>query len=238
MILALETSTQWGSVALIKDQNILAEESSNQQKSHSELINPMIDSCLKKANAKFSDITLVATGYGPGSFTGIRVAGNAAKSLAYTLQLPLFALDSLYLLAEQARPKAQTLKLPVLSMINAYKNMVYYGLYDVSGDIPKALVPVSVVPVRNLHQTIQSDKFLVVGDGYNAYRDYFSEEFAKKIHRENPSQDYPLAKTLGLLSEKLKNTSPTLDWKSFVPLYIRSSEAEENLKGILFSPLK
>ncbi|MEK6774223.1 MAG: tRNA (adenosine(37)-N6)-threonylcarbamoyltransferase complex dimerization subunit type 1 TsaB [Bdellovibrionota bacterium] len=238
MILALETSTQWGSAALIDQGKVLAEVSSDRQKSHSELINPMIEACLTRAAVQFSDLTLVATGFGPGSFTGIRVAGNVAKSLSYTLNIPLFALDSLFLLAAQSKVKAQADKLPVLSMINAYKNMVYYGLYDLSSDIPSVLIPASVVPVRDLDQTIKQDQFLVVGDGYQTYKNFFSELFLKKLRRNENAQDYPLASTLGLLSEMLSQTQPTLDWKSFLPLYIRASEAEENRKGILFTPLK
>lgn len=238
MILALETSTQWGSAALVNQGKVLAEELSDRQRSHSELINPMVERCLKKVDIQFSDLKMVATGLGPGSFTGIRVAGNVAKSISYSLNIPLFALDSLYLLAAQTKDLACEKKLPVLAMINAYKNMVYYGLYDLQNEFPHALIPAAVVPVRHLDQVIQAEKFIVVGDGYENYRAYFSDSFAKKIHREQKPQDYPLASTLGLLSETLSKTHPTLDWKSFLPLYLRASEAEENLKGILFTPLK
>ncbi len=238
MILALETSTQWGSVALVHQGKVLAEEISDRQKSHSELINAMVERTLAKAGVQFSDLTLVATGFGPGSFTGIRVAGNVAKSISYTLNIPLFALDSLFLLAAQAKSQAQEHKVPVLSMINAYKNMVYYGLYNLQNDIPEALIPAAVVPVRNLEQVITQEKFLVVGDGFQTYSKYFPSGFTQKIRRPNHPQDYPLASTLGQLAETLSKKHPTLDWKSFLPLYLRASEAEENLKGILFTPLK
>ena len=116
--------------------------------------------------------------------------------------------------------------------------MVYYGIYDLQNEFPSDLIHADVVPVRQLDQVIQAEKFIVVGDGYENYRAYFSDSFEKKIHREQKPQDYPLASTLGLLSETLSKTHPTLDWKSFLPLYLRASEAEENLKGILFTPLK
>lgn len=238
MILALETSTQWGSAALVHDGRVLAEEVSDRQKSHSELINPMIEKIMQQAQVSFSDLNLVATGFGPGSFTGIRVAGNVAKSISYTLNIPLFALDSLYLLAAQAKKEAQAKKLPVLSMINAYKNMVYYGLYDLQGDTPVALIPAAVVPVRDLDHVISYENFLTVGDGYSTYGKYFSQSFTAKMLRPTSPSDYPLASTLGQLAETLSKNHPTLDWKSFLPLYLRASEAEENLKGIRFTPLK
>lgn len=78
-ILAMETSTLVGGVAVVIDGKVAAEESSLRQKSHSENISPFVDHCLSKAGLKLEDIDVFAVGQGPGSFTGIRIAANAEK---------------------------------------------------------------------------------------------------------------------------------------------------------------
>lgn len=233
IVLAMETSTQLGGVAVIKDGQILATESSLRQKSHSEVLNRFVHNCLDKSQIRLEDVDVFAVGQGPGSFTGIRVAANAGKTFSYIYNKPLVTIDSLVLLA--AATQAQ---IPVLSIINAYKNMVYLGLFDLNkGPEPKYLMGPEAVPVQKLGGLITQD-VLVVGDGYETYQEYLPEDLKKKLHRDTQFSDQPLAETLGLLAEKRALQGQTIEWKSFVPLYIRASEAEETKKGIVISPLK
>lgn len=232
-ILAMETSTQVGGVAVVIDGKLVAEENSLRQKTHSEIVSPFVESCLSKSGIKLEDVDAFAVGQGPGSFTGIRVAANAGKTFAYSFNKPLITIDSLMLLAEQARGS----QYPVLSIINAYKNMVYLGLFDMSGEEPTYLKGPEAIPVRELSKHIDRD-VTVVGDGWETYHEYFPEELKKKMHRDPSLLDFPHARTLALMAEKRAINGQTLDWKSFVPLYIRASEAEETKKGILISPLK
>lgn len=232
-VLALETSTLVGGTAIIVDGRVVAEETSLRQKTHSENINPFIDFCLTKAGLTLEEMDLFAVGQGPGSFTGIRVAANAGKTFAYSFNKPLVTIDSLILMAAQARPTEKK----VVAMINAFKNMVYIGIFNVQGDEPEYLKGPEAVPVRDLKNYIQEEA-LVVGDGWEAYQEYFPDELRARLHRQAEIPDHPLAKTLGLLAESRAKRGLTLDWKSFIPLYIRASEAEETKKGILISPLK
>lgn len=233
-ILAMETSTAVGGVSVVIDGKIAAEETTLRQKTHSEIISTFTDHCLQKAGLTLEQIDCFAVGQGPGSFTGIRVAANAGKTFAYAFNKPLVTIDSLVLLAEKARGVGT---LPVLSIINAYKNMVYLGLFDMSVDEPHYIKGPEAIPVRDLSQHITED-VLVVGDGWEAYHEYFPEDLRARMHRDSSLPDYPLASTLGLMAERRALKGQTLDWKSFVPLYIRASEAEETRKGILITPLK
>ncbi len=232
-VLALETSTLWGGAAIVENGRLLAERSSSEQRSHSENLHPFIDECLKEAKLQLSEIDVFAVGQGPGSFTGIRVAANIGKSYAYAFSKPLVSIDSLTLLAAPSRGQS----LDVLSIINAHKNMVYLGLFDVSQAEPKYLLGPTAVPVRELNKLIAKD-CLVLGDGWAAFEAYFSNDLKKLLHRDSSLEDYPRAAVLGFLAEERAKRGQTLDWKSFIPLYIRASEAEETKKGILISPLK
>lgn len=232
-VLAMETSTLLAGVAVVQNGKVLAKESSLRGKSHSELISPFINSTLETSGLKLSDIDVFAVGQGPGSFTGIRVAANAGKTFSFSFSKPLITIDSLTLLAAQALGEAR----PVLTIINAYKNMVYFGLFDVTGSTPKFLSGPMAVPVRELSQHVTSE-VLVVGDGWDAFQEYFPADLHKLCHRNSELSDYPLAETLGLMAEKMAASGTTMDWKSYIPLYIRASEAEEAKRGILISPLK
>ncbi len=251
MDLALSTSTKCGSVALFENGQLIFEKKSLEQKSHSEVIHAFVDEGLRKNNADWASIKRVFLDKGPGSFTGIRVSLNLAKSLSFSLGTPIYAFDSLSLLAEQVRDHiAQSEKNPnlkiefvnkkdlsVLTIINAFKNMVYFSCRTVDGLELDQLAQPTVLRVQELTQKIESD-VIVVGDGYVAYENYLLKTVHKKMIRSEFYSDYPLAKTMGSLFYKMKNPPPSLDWKSVLPLYIRASEAEENKRGILFKPLE
>lgn len=224
IVLATESSTAQGSIAIIKDDKVLASESSMQQRAHSEYINPAIERCLKKANLSLAQIDLYAASTGPGSFTGIRVAGNVIKSLAYSFEKPMIAVDSLSLLAKPALSKSQN----ILCIINAYKNMVYYSVYSGQA-LKEGPAVVKVADLETVLQGLNSD-ILCLGDGYNAYEKVLSPNLKSRLMRDQKFSDYPSAETLGLEAVALAKLNKTIEWKSFVPLYLRASEAEENLR--------
>jgi tRNA threonylcarbamoyladenosine biosynthesis protein TsaB len=231
-LLALESSTLLGSAALVVNGQIIAEKSSRRQKSHSEVLNTFIDELLAGAGLKLSDIDAFAVGKGPGSFTGLRIAGNIGKTLAYSFQKPMIAIDSLTLLAAPA-PR----NLPVCAMINAYKNMVYYGLFKNQEGFPEFIKGPGVIPVQSLDE-ILTEKCLVVGDGFATYSPYFAKTVSALMVRNEKIADEPTASSLGKLAFEQFQKGLTLDWKSFVPLYIRASEAEETKRGLFIPSLK
>lgn len=235
-ILAIDTSTAIASVAVLNTSEKIFTVVSEKQKSHSEVVNEYVENCLKQASLTLQDIDVFAAGVGPGSFTGIRVGTNAVKTLAYSFNKPVVAIDSLTILAEQARSYQQVL--PILSIINAHKNMVYTSMFSFSnGDLSCELGP-TAIPVRELKNHINKDVF-VVGDGWETYQEYFPQELKDKMTFDsNFTQHYPLAETLAWIALREARLNRTLDWNSFTPLYIRASEAEETRKGILITPLK
>lgn len=245
-ILAIETSTNLGGVSFLQGDQVVFTKSSREQKSHSELVHQFIQDGLTTLNWRLNDFDLFAVSSGPGSFTGIRVAVNTGKSYAYVHKKPLVGVTSLACLAEQnltafnSEENQKTEKInSVFCMINAYKNMVYYAIYSlIDGKLTQTHEPF-VVPVKDLHTLIKTNTW-VIGDGYLTYEKYFSPEIKSLMHRTSSPQDFPTSASLGQLALKKflneKDTS-TFEWNLFTPLYLRASEAEENKKGILYSPL-
>lgn len=196
---------------------------------------------LNDCSLDINKIDLFATGLGPGSFTGIRIAVNVAKTFSYLLHKPIVAMDSLTLLANQcAQPD-----LPCLTLINAYKNMNYTSVFICKSGIWTQIRKAEAIPVKKLDEWLDSDpftkkikEFSVVGDGYSTYAPFFDPTVVLKFRRSDQTLDYPEGKTLGKLALELLQAGQTLDWNSIIPLYIRASEAEENKRGLLFAPLK
>lgn len=229
-ILALETSTPNGGAAVIVDGRVIAEETTRRQRSHSEQLHVFIENALKAANLGLKDIDAFAIGRGPGSFTGIRVAANSGKALAAAFDKPLVTVDTLTQIASRVRDRSR----PVLVLLNAYKNMVYYGIFGWEGDTPVFRKGPGAAPVRELEQLID-EPMTVVGEGWTVYADFFSESVRASLVRETSPEDDPSPATLGLLAHKEAEQGRVLQWKDFTPLYLRASEAEENKRGTLFN---
>ncbi|MEQ1721547.1 MAG: tRNA (adenosine(37)-N6)-threonylcarbamoyltransferase complex dimerization subunit type 1 TsaB [Pseudobdellovibrio sp.] len=236
IILASETSTLLGSVAVVENGQVIATEESMRQGSHSDVLNVFIEKALLKAQKKLSDVDLFVSGIGPGSFTGIRVSVNTIKSLAYCFNKPVLGINSLSSLAYQAQVFEKHLefeKTQVISMINAYKNMVYVATYRPQNGALIELKKPEVVRVQELPNYI-NERSIICGDGFLAYEKYFSENLKKNMIRIDGISDESHAQSLAQLA--LKN-SGLQKWNELVPLYLRASEAEENLQGIKYQPL-
>jgi tRNA threonylcarbamoyladenosine biosynthesis protein TsaB len=241
-VLACETSTLLGSVAIVKDEKILAEKSLFRQGSHTDILNQFISECLEAAHLTLADIDGFASGLGPGSFTGVRISLNTIKTLGYIHNKPVCGFDSLYNLAyenKMALAKSND-AITITPMINAYKNMVYTAEYQIINDAIVEIRPPSVVRVQELDQFIRH-KTYTVGDGFAVYEKYFNQNLQKNCLRLENCSDYPTAASLGRIATQQKYLqsaqTPFISWHKLLPLYLRASEAEEVLAGIKYQPL-
>lgn len=240
-ILSLETSTGHGSVALIENGSTRFQMFSSEQKSHSEVVHSYIEQGLARLSWKISEINLFATTIGPGSFTGIRVSINSTKSFSFVLNKPVVGVDSLLNMASLNKTVLESSKetSTITCMINAYKNMVYLGQYTLhEGKITVVSQP-TVVRVQDLGTVIKS-KTLIVGDGFLVYEPHFGEYIKSLSVRPDGLFDYPTAEMTAHLAKQIwteNKSNSTFEWNLISPLYLRASEAEENKKGIKYTPL-
>lgn len=120
------------------------------QKDHSAYMIPLIDEALKEANINLKKIDRIIVGVGPGSYTGIRVAVMTAKMLAYTNDIPLYEISSLYLLTSGY----ENLKTP---MIDARNQNYFSGVYENEKIIlEEALYPYEALEKYNNHIIINN----------------------------------------------------------------------------------
>ena len=144
-ILLLETSTTQCSVALADGGLAVGwkEERAEQGYLHAERLMPLVDDLLRDCEWSKAELDAVAVSGGPGSFTGLRIGVSTAKGLCQALQIPLIALDTLALLAEQGKrldPAPQRR----VAMIDARRMEVYAGSFEASGECSCNAIPVEV----------------------------------------------------------------------------------------------
>jgi len=123
MYLCLETATRNCSVALIKD-NVMLDlfEREETEFVHAEALHQMIKDLLDRNTLKPSDLTGIAVGIGPGSYTGLRIGVTAAKGLAYALNIGLVAITSGELLVNSVRNETD---FTPVALIDARRNDAY-----------------------------------------------------------------------------------------------------------------
>jgi len=126
-ILALETSTEYCSVALLQNDALLERCELVGQK-HSELLMPMLDSLLQDAGCRINDMDGIAFGCGPGSFTGVRIACGVTQGLAFGASLPVAGISTLLALAEGSGQSR------VIAALDARMSELYFAAYQRSGD--------------------------------------------------------------------------------------------------------
>ncbi len=246
-LLICETSTLLGSVAILRKDGQIFYQESMRQGSHSDTLNIFIQKCLNDSQLQLSDIDVFVTGLGPGSFTGIRIALNTIKTLAYIYNKPVVGINSLNTLAMQAynhiRNDSSTSPMTcphITTMINAYKNMVYLAQFKIENSELKTIQEPQVVRVQNLGTYLTAQTF-VVGDGYKDYQNYLDQNFSQFILRPDTltasNLDFPTARIMAEISSKKIINSEFSKWHDVFPQYLRASEAEENMLGIKYLPL-
>ncbi len=130
--LAIDTSTPRGAVALLRDDNPLAEETFDRSRAGQNLFDAAAK-LLSENHHGVADIGLLAVGLGPGSFTGIRAGIAAAKGLALPRRLPIKGASSYDALALTALPKMPR-DCPQLCVLgDARRDEIYFALYDQAG---------------------------------------------------------------------------------------------------------
>jgi len=136
LIVYIETATNTCSVALSEGEDVIGIKESHEERSHAAQLSPFIKEVLSASGKTFSDLDAVCVSIGPGSYTGLRIGISTAKGLAFGLDIPVIAVDTLEALTMTARPlisrDSDKHELPALfcPMLDARRMEVYSALYD------------------------------------------------------------------------------------------------------------
>jgi tRNA threonylcarbamoyladenosine biosynthesis protein TsaB len=126
MLLAIDTSSGIASLALKRDSVLLADESWDVGRRHSQELIGHLDALLAQAGGTVADLAAIGVALGPGSFNGVRVGVTAAKTLAFALGLPLYGVCTLDVIAAGAAYQDDVI---VCALLEAGRGEVYRALY-------------------------------------------------------------------------------------------------------------
>ena len=173
-ILSIESTSPICSVALSSNSNVLAIRETSEN-NHSTILTQFVIDVLKEAGLKPEDLDAVAVSKGPGSYTGLRIGVSAAKGLCYSIDIPLISVDTLYALANIARPKYPDCML--CPMIDARRMEVYTAVYD-SNMNEIEHVEAKIIDSESFKDILFDNKVIFLGSGTSKCKDILISENA------------------------------------------------------------
>jgi len=221
--LGIETANTPLSVAVVMDGKVVAELVQNIKLTHSAGAMPAIEEVLARAGLKAGDLDVIAVSEGPGSYTGVRIGVTLAKTLAWTLQIPLVGVSSLKALAANA-----TLYNGLICPIfDARRDNVYTAVYQ--GVTLEALVEDHHTHIADLLERLRAldAPILFVGTDVGIFWDNIVEKLGDNALRAHFSLDLPRATEVIRVGTKVELPSVEAT-HHFVPQYKRIAEAEAN----------
>ncbi|MDO8525569.1 MAG: tRNA (adenosine(37)-N6)-threonylcarbamoyltransferase complex dimerization subunit type 1 TsaB [Candidatus Omnitrophota bacterium] len=219
-ILAIDTSTDYLSLAIMRDEKILARFHRRSRMRHSSLLVPMIDRLLKKARVKLEAIDCFAISIGPGSFTGLRIGAVTVKGFSYALNKPIVTVPTLDVIARNVKG----FKGIICPVLDARKNKVYACLYKSDGKNVNKISKYLLLPAKELiEKTAGYDKIVFLGDGYCS-----SEQ--RSCESRTSRHWHPKAEVVARLGAEYYRGKRFVTAEDLEPMYLYSRECD--IKGI------
>jgi len=218
-ILAIESSAQAASVALVEEGRLVAQNMQHAGLTHSRTLLPMLHSLLDGLGLQVADVDQIAVAVGPGSFTGIRIGVATAKGLAFAADKPLVGVSSLEAMAHQAKHLGPGL---ITAVMDARRGQVYNALFRAEGDKLLRLTEDRAIAIETLFaEPHHGGPYLLVGDGATlCYAWLEASQREAKILPEHLVQQTAWGvgmAALGMPGESVHDVNPQ---------YIRPSQAE------------
>jgi tRNA threonylcarbamoyladenosine biosynthesis protein TsaB len=216
LILAMETATDRGSLALAEEDRWLGEYTFTAPGSYLQHLLPGVETLLAGAGRKLSEVHAIAVSQGPGNFTGLRIGLATAKGLAWSLGIPLVAVSTLEVLAAQIPTPA----VRVGVLIDAKRREVYLGLYLFSEARPQALDDPRRLPLDALPACL-SPPLILTGPGLTAYEEFLRPNLDPEIQMAPLELRHPQASILARLARERLQAGFTVAPHELSPTYLR-----------------
>ena len=234
-VLAIDSSGLTATVAIVEDEQTIAEYTTNYKKTHSQTLLPMIDEMVRMVDADLKDIDAIAVAGGPGSFTGLRIGSATAKGLGLALDKPLIHVPTVDAMA-YSMYGCEDIICPIM---DARRKQVYTGLYSFSHkknedgglyDEPvfQVLRMQMAVPVEELirHLNVYRRRVVFLGDGVPVYKEMLAEGLKVPYSFAPSFMNRQRAAAVGALGMRYYEAGTDGSAPEFRPEYLRKSQAE------------
>jgi len=221
LVLALDTTTRAGSVAVVRDDQLLSEIVGDPSRTHGERLPRDLMRVLEAASVPLSAVELLAVAVGPGSFTGLRVGIAAMQGLAMAIGARIVPISALDALAIAAAAPASNDGRHIGAWMDAQRGEVFGALYDVTGT-HLVVAPTALPPAQTLDAWADSTSpARVIGDGAVRYADVIRDRLGAET---SILPAPPLAATIGRMAARASDRAVLPH--AVVPIYIRRPDAE------------
>jgi tRNA threonylcarbamoyladenosine biosynthesis protein TsaB len=207
---AIETSTEWCSVA-VWDDAVISSVERRAANRHSELALPMLEGLLHASGIALGELEAVAFGAGPGSFTGLRIACGIAQGLAFARGLPLLGVSTLEALAEESNAER------VVACIDARMREVYYAALEKQGGRWRETIPAQCLAPAAVAVPPGSG-WVGCGSGFAVYGNLGLKRVLPEVH--------PTAVAVAQLAAPRLAAGEGVDAALAAPLYLRDKVAQ------------
>jgi tRNA threonylcarbamoyladenosine biosynthesis protein TsaB len=227
-ILALDTSTEWCSVA-VGDGAQWHRRDQLAGQAHSERLLPMVRAALAEAGWALADLDGIAFGAGPGSFTGVRIGCGVAQGLALGADLPVVPVATLAALAQEAYRSLGWRN--VLAVLDARMREVYVAGYARVDDEWQEAMPALVMPPAGVRRPSDDVPWFGAGNGFAAYPALASGLSLAQI----AADAYPTAQSIAELALPRLAAGAGVPASDAAPMYVRQRvalTAAEQAQGV------
>jgi tRNA threonylcarbamoyladenosine biosynthesis protein TsaB len=184
-LLAMESSTSRGSVAVGDAGGIRAEMVLDVVGAHSSALLPAVEEVMRAAGLRPAELGGVVVGAGPGSFTGLRIAASTAKGIVHGLGIPLFAYSSLLAAAASAWGAER----PVCALFDARKRDVFAGCWrfcagggdELSTSLEVVMEPTALSMEEVIDRFRDAPAPIFVGDGALLHEEELRRELDARV---------------------------------------------------------
>jgi len=216
MLLAIDTSTETASIAIVQDSAVQAEITWRCEQSHTTQLLPNLEHLLKQTGQDIQSITGIIVAIGPGSYNGLRVGLSTAKGLAYSLSVPIIGISSL---ETEAYKYAET-GLPICPVFNAGRGEVASALYQRKRNVWKQVSDERITTVQSLCSEI-TGKTLFCGEYVTLIASQIKEILGYKAVIPSGMTDLRRASFLAALGSKKLADGGSDDLATLQPVYLR-----------------
>lgn len=223
-ILALDSSSLVASVAIMEEEQTIAEYTVNYKKTHSQTLLPMLDEIVKMTEMDLNTIDAIAIAGGPGSFTGLRIGSATAKGLGLALGKPLIHVPTLEGLACNLYGYSSL----ICPIMDARRNQVYTGVYRLSEGEFQVVKEQTAIDVAVLAEQLNAlgEAVTFLGDGVPVYREQLEEKLTVPFTFAPANMNRQRAASVGVRGFQYYREGRIETAAEHQPDYLRVSQAE------------
>ncbi len=225
-VLAIDTSSNAATAAVMEDELLIGEYTLNHKKTHSQKIMPMIEQLLSDLELTVYDIDIFAAAVGPGSFTGLRIGVETAKALAHAADKRVVSVGTLEALAYNV-PHAEHIIVPIM---DARRNNVFTASYIWDEGFKEIGEPEGITIEECVESCGEFLDTIFVGDGVPVHKEYIVEKLGEHAIFPHGAVLNSRASSVAAVAIDKAKRGETQSYLEMKPYYIKKSQAEREFE--------